>query len=272
MKELNGAELAGFIKERQARAVRGLVQAHGVKPKLVIIRTNPDPVVDSYMRLKTGYGQDIGAEVEVCDVEQSGALDKIAQYNADQLVHGIIVQIPLPDVSQTDEILNSVIPEKDVDGLSSVTVFDPPTPVAINWLLAGYNIELVGKELLIIGQGRLVGKPLAAMWQNSGLVPKLADRSTDVSDLSTLALEADVLICATGVPGLITSDMVKPNAVIVDAGVATDSNGLVGDVSQEVRELPHITITPVKGGVGPLTVCALFENLLIAARHTMIDV
>ena len=268
MKLLNGAELAGFIKERQARSVRGLVQAHGIKPKLVIVRTNPDPVVDSYLRLKTSYGEDIGVEVEVCTVDQSQAIERITEYNKDSLVHGIIVQIPLPNSEQTDEVLNSVLPEKDVDGLADTNNFDPPTPVAINWLLAGYNIDLVGKELLIVGQGRLVGKPLAKLWQNSELTPKLADRSTSLSDLKAMTQEADVLVCATGVPGLITADMVKGAVVIVDAGVATDSNGLVGDVSPEVRQLPDITITPEKGGVGPLTVCALFENVILAARQS----
>lgn len=265
MRLLNGLELAGFIKERQAKQVRGLRQEHKIFPKLVIIRTNPDPVVDSYMRLKSGYGSDILIEVEVLAIEQKDAIATIERCNKDESVHGIIVQIPIVDPSQTTEILNAVAPEKDVDGLGENAVLDPATPMAINWLLAGYNVELgKGKHLVIVGNGRLVGKPLGKMWKSSGYDYEIADRKTP--DLKATTQSADVLVCATGVPNLITPDMVKPNAVIVDAGVATDKNGLVGDVSVAVRELPDITITPEKGGVGPLTVCALFDNVIRAAR------
>ncbi|HWT55829.1 MAG TPA: bifunctional 5,10-methylenetetrahydrofolate dehydrogenase/5,10-methenyltetrahydrofolate cyclohydrolase [Candidatus Microsaccharimonas sp.] len=270
MKLLNGRELSGFIQERQAHQVRGLRQANGVNPKLAIIRTNPDPVVDSYMRLKQDYGADILVDVDVHTIDQSEALQRIIELNADPTVHGIIVQIPLPDPAQTSEILNAVAPEKDVDGLAAETRFDPATPIAISWLLAGYNIELAGKHIVVVGHGRLVGKPLVSMWQASGYDVTVADKS--VESLTDVTREADVLVCATGVPGLITADMVRGDVVIVDAGVATDSNGLAGDVAPDVRELPDITITPEKGGVGPLTVCALFENVILAARRSSEEV
>jgi methylenetetrahydrofolate dehydrogenase (NADP+)/methenyltetrahydrofolate cyclohydrolase len=266
MKLLNGRELAGFIKERQAHQVRALRQANGVQPKLAIIRTNPDPVVDSYMKLKQDYGADILIDVDVHTIDQSEALGRIAELNVDPTVHGIIVQIPLPDKSQTTEILNAVTAEKDVDGLAEQTTFDPATPVAINWLLAGYNIDLATKHLLVVGNGRLVGKPLVRIWKASNFDVKVVDKT--VENLTDETRQADVIVCATGVPGLITADMVRGDAVIVDAGVATDANGLVGDVAPDVRELPDITITPEKGGVGPLTVCALFENVILAARRT----
>lgn len=265
MKLLNGLELAGFIKERQAKAVRNLRQEHKLIPKLAIVRTNPDPVVDSYMKLKQTYGEDILIEVDIYTIDQSEALQTIDNLNKDEDVHGIIVQIPLPDVSQTDEILARVDKNKDVDGLAPNSKFDPATPMAINWLLAGYNIEPKNKNVLLVGQGRLVGKPLKRIFENSGIVVNVADRKT--KDLKELTKNADILICATGVPGLIKSDMVKPNAIIVDAGVATDSNGLIGDVDPSVRQLPGITITPEKGGVGPLTVCALFDNVIRATRQ-----
>lgn len=264
MKLLNGRELAGFIKERQAREVRSLKQAYGVNPKLAIIRTNPDPVVDTYMRLKSQYGEDIGIAVEVHTISQSEAISRIQQLNDDPATHGVIVQIPLPDPKQTDEILNSVAPHKDVDGLAKNTVFDAPTPIAINWLLAGYNVDFNGKRMVIVGHGRLVGSPLEKMWLTSGYDVFVADKRTE--DLKARTLEADILVTATGRPALITSDMVKQGAVIVDAGVSTDSNGLVGDVAQDVRERDDVTITPENGGVGPLTVCALFDNVIRAAR------
>lgn len=264
MKLLNGREIADFIKERQAHEVRSLIQSQNIKPRLAIIRTNPDPVVDSYMRIKQGYGNDIGVVVDVHTIMQDEALTKIQELNQDDTVHGIIVQIPLPDPKQTDEILNAVATNKDVDGLSQGTSFDAPTPMAINWLLAGYNIDLVGKTVVVVGEGRLVGRPLIELWKKSGIEALSATKKTE--NLVDLTRQADVLVSATGVPGLITADMVKGDVVIVDAGVATDNNGLIGDVAEDVRELPDIKITPVKGGVGPLTVCALFDNVLRSAR------
>ncbi|MCA9331079.1 bifunctional 5,10-methylenetetrahydrofolate dehydrogenase/5,10-methenyltetrahydrofolate cyclohydrolase [Candidatus Saccharibacteria bacterium] len=269
MKILNGKELAEFIKERQAHDARNLKQGHGLQPRLAIIRTNPDPVVDSYMKLKQGYGNDIGVVVDVHTLDQKDALAEIAKLNADDSVHGIIVQIPLPDKSQTTQILDAVSPAKDVDGLSAQTQFDPATPMAIMWLLAGYNVDLRGKNVVVVGHGRLVGKPLVAMLEKSDISVTVVDKNTPADAFAQTLSAADIIISATGVPGLITADTIKSDAVIVDAGVATDSNGLVGDVSPEVRDLPDITITPKQGGVGPLTVCALFENVLKSARQSV---
>lgn len=268
MKYLNGKELVEYIKVRQVHEVRALKQSHGIQPRLAIIRTNPNPVVDSYMKLKTEYGQEIGVSVDVYDINQPEALDVIHGLNEDKFVHGIIVQLPLPDPSQTDEILDSVNKHKDVDGLATNSQFDAPTPTAINWLLAGYNVELRDKSIVIVGNGKLVGKPLAKIWKDSGLDVAVLDRSSTTDQLTYEISNADIIVAATGVPGLITASMVKSNVVIVDAGVATDSNGLVGDVAPDVRELPDVTITPDKGGVGPLTICALFDNVIRAASLT----
>ena len=265
MKSLNGQELAEYIKERQGKQVRSLRQSANVIPRLAIIRTNPDPVVDRYMKLKQTYGEDVGIEVDVHTIDQSDAIETINKLNDDATVHGIIVQIPLPDPSQTDEVLNSVAAGKDVDGLAEKTNFDPATPIAINWLLAGYNVDLKNKNIVIVGNGRLVGKPLAKVWKLSGIDAIVTDKET--ANLAEITQEADILICATGSAGLINAAMVKPEAVVVDAGVATDSNGLIGDVAADVRELPKITITPKLGGVGPLTVCALFENVIRSAER-----
>lgn len=264
-KILNGKDLAEYIKERQAKQVRSLKQASDTQPRLAIIRTNSDPVVDSYMKLKQGYGQDIGILVSVYDIEQKDAISTVADLNSDDSVHGIIVQIPLPDPTGTAQILNSVLPQKDVDALGKNAIYDPATPMAINWLLAGYNVDLRNKNIVIVGRGRLVGSPLAKLWKISGLNVKTVDSS--VKDLSAEVSQADILVTATGVPGLITADMIKAGAVVVDAGVATDNNGLVGDIADEVRGLPEVTVTPIKGGVGPLTVCALFENVIRSARE-----
>ncbi len=266
MKLLNGLEIAEYIQERQAKQVRALRQAHGIAPKLVVIHTDSSTESDSFLKLYQNYAKEISVDLELIDVEKSKAAEEIAKYNGDSSTHGIVVQLPLSENSQTDEVLNAVDPRKDVAGLGEETIYDTPTPLAIDWLLSGYNVDLRGKNIVIIGQDRMIGLPLAKRWQNSGLNITVAHKNTP--DIEETLREADVLVSATGVPGLITKDMVKPNAVIVDAGVATDKNGLVGDVAASVRELPNITITPEKGGVEPLTVCALFDNVIRSAGQT----
>jgi methylenetetrahydrofolate dehydrogenase (NADP+)/methenyltetrahydrofolate cyclohydrolase len=264
MKMLNGSELAPYIKERQAAQVRRLIQADGITPKLAIVVTVENPVIDVYMRLKQRYGTDIGAEVEVHRAKQTGVKELLNTLSNDAGVTAIIVQLPLEDPSQTDEIVNLVPPQKDVDGLGSESKFDPATALSILWLLAGYNIDLVGKQVLLVGHGKLVGAPLEKLLLASGITPQIADKHTQ--DLKKEALQADVIITATGVHGVLQPDMIKQGAVVVDAGVASEGGKTVGDLAPEVYDRDDLTLTPLKGGVGPLTVCALFDNVIRAAQ------
>jgi methylenetetrahydrofolate dehydrogenase (NADP+)/methenyltetrahydrofolate cyclohydrolase len=264
MKLLNGLELAGFIKERQAHEVRSLRQAQGIAPKLAIVVTIEHPAIDVYMRMKTRYGADILIEVETHRVSQADASDTIKKLNADPSVHGIIVQLPLDDPTQTDAIVNLVAPEKDVDALGKDAMLDPATPLAILWLLAGYNIDLAGKKIVLVGRGKLVGAPLERMLRASGYDVEVVDRKT--VDVPGVVRQADIIVTATGQPGLITSDMIKERTVVVDAGVAGEQGKTVGDLADDVYERDDLTITPRKGGVGPLTICALFDNVIRAAR------
>lgn len=265
MKLLNGQELAGFIKERQARSVRGLRQAWEVVPKLAIVVTVDHPVINVYTRMKKKYGADILVDVDIHQIKQDEAPEVIQQLNADAAVHGIIVQLPLERPEETEEVVNLVAPEKDVDALGQKAVFDPATPMAILWLLAGYNIDLRGKKVLLVGRGKLVGAPLERLLKDSGIDVSVADRET--TDLKAATLEADVIITATGSPAILYADMLKRGAVVVDAGVAGEEGKTVGDVAPDVYERDDLTITPPKGGVGPLTVCALFENVILSARR-----
>lgn len=266
MKLLNGLELVGYIKERQAKQVRALRQADHVLPKLAIIQTVDTPVINTYVGLKRQYGEDILVDVDVHQPAAGEVLSLIEQLNTDETVHGMIVQLPLADGLDVQSVLDAVAPHKDVDGLGAGALYDPATPLAINWLLAGYNIDLRQKKVLIIGNGRLVGAPLARMWQNSGYDVQVVDETID--DLAAVTLESDVIVTATGVPGLLKSDMIRPDTVVIDAGTASEHGKIVGDVADDVRERQDLAITPVKGGVGPLTVTALFDNLLRAARAT----
>lgn len=264
MKLLNGKELAEFIKERQARQVRALRQAWHVQPKLAIVVTIDHPVINVYMRMKKKYGADILIDVDVHQVTQQDVPATIEQLNADPSVHGIIIQLPLEHPEETERLVNLVAPGKDVDALGTNAQFDPATPMAIMWLLAGYNIDLMGKKVLLVGRGKLVGAPLERMLMASGVDVSVADRETQ--DLKAATLNADVIITATGSPAILYPDMLKDGAVIVDAGVAGEEGKTVGDVAPEVYERDDLTITPQKGGVGPLTVCALFDNVIRAAR------
>ena len=321
MRLLNGAELAGFIKERQAKQVRALRQSSKVEPRLAIVLTIDHPAINVYMKMKRAYGADILVDVDIHRVNQSEAPKLIESLNKDDSVHGIIVQLPLEDPSQTDEIVNMVAPEKDVDALGNPngpwpphlrtlqgadeqrkeaydgmpkeqsqsatqqgakttngvggsankqvsgvrgSWFEPATPMAIMWLLAGYSIDLNGKKILLVGRGKLVGGPLEKILKASGHSILVAEKG---DNLAAMAKESDVIITAASSPGILTSAMINEGAVVVDAGVTGEEGKTVGDVDPGVYERDDITITPQKGGVGPLTVCALFENVIRAAEN-----
>lgn len=264
MKILNGSDLASFIEQRQAQQVRVLRQTTGIIPKLAIVVTIEHPAIEVYMRMKQRYGREMLVDVEVHRIKQSEAPVLIDQLNKDESVHGIIVQLPLEDPSQTDAIVDLVLPTKDVDALGKSATLDPATPMAILWLLAGYNIELKGKDIVLVGRGKLVGAPLERMLKASNLDVRALDSST--KDIAGELIQADIIITATGVNNLITASMIKEGAIVVDAGVAGEQGKTVGDLAPDVYERTDLVITPTKGGVGPLTICALFDNVIRAAR------
>lgn len=260
MKILNGTELAGFIKQRQAKQVRSIRQTHNIVPKLAIVKTLDDPVIDTYVRLKRQYGEEVGVEVDAYSVNQDEVLDLINKLNINDSVHGIIIQLPLADPSMMEEILNAVVPDKDVDGLGEKSNFTPATPKAIMWLIDGYNYSLLGKKIAVVGRGRLVGAPLER--ELAALGNNVISYDKGVADLKSELRSAQVVISATGQAGLITADMLAEGTLAIDAGVATEGYKTVGDFADDVYERDDLSVTPKKGGVGPLTVCALFENLI----------
>ena len=274
MKKLNGTEIADYMKANQAHTVKAL-RSRKIHPKLVIIRDNGSPVIEKYVHLKQQYGDDIGVEVE--DWLREDVVAAIQEANANDSVHGMIVQLPLKDMSNVDEIVAGIAPEKDVDGLASDIhardnaendysshdiIFESATATAINWLLAGYDVDLENSKIAVVGRGRLVGRPLIRMWRNSGYDVTEFGRSSDLEELKNY----QIIVSATGVPHLIKSEMVAPGTTVVDAGTASEGGVLVGDVDKAVRQRSDLAaITPKVGGVGPLTVTTLFEHVLIAA-------
>jgi len=248
---LDGRELVGYIMERQTRQAR----AKRVPPRLAIVRQGTTPATDLFLRVKQAYGRDIGVAVDTYTETPEDLLDRIHALNKDKTVTGIIVQLPLADAPElTDEALSAVAPEKDVDGLTAGSPFEAATPKAILWLLAAYNVDLKDKDIAIVGQGRLVGEPLANSLEASGHRVKRLDDTT--KDLKAKLLVADMIVAATGEAGLITSEMVKTGAVVVDVGAPKS------DLADDLRARTDIKVTANPGGVGPVTVAALFDNLL----------
>jgi methylenetetrahydrofolate dehydrogenase (NADP+)/methenyltetrahydrofolate cyclohydrolase len=263
MKLLNGQELAGYIKDRQAHQVRFLRQAKKIIPKLAIIVCNDNPAINKYVGLKQQYGEDIQVEVQIHTLKQAAVSNLMGKLNRDKSVQGIIVQLPLEDPAQTDKIVSTIVPTKDVDSLGAKAKFTSATPMAILWLLAGYNIDLKNKNVTIIGQGRLVGAPLKRLLNDCKIDPKIIDINTKGRE--EILQKSDVIITAVGKPGLLTSKMIPKNAVVIDAGTASEDGVIRGDLADDVYERDDLMLTPKIGGVGPLTVCALFDNLIQSA-------
>ena len=260
MKSLNGRDLASFIKERQAHQVASL--SH--RPKLLIIRDSNNPVITKYVNLKIKYGEDIGVDVEDYLAKNSESIAvKINEANEDPTVSGIILQLPILEKDKTDELCNLIAPAKDVDGLGQHAKYDSATATAILWLLAGYDIKLENQKIAIIGRGKLVGAPLYKIFQASNYDVALFHRGSDLTNLK----QFDIIISATGVPGLISGDFISPGATLVDAGTASEDGVIKGDFAPELYARKDLTaITPTTGGVGPLTITCLFDHLIQATN------
>jgi methylenetetrahydrofolate dehydrogenase (NADP+) / methenyltetrahydrofolate cyclohydrolase len=260
---LSSREIVASIKQRQIKMSEELRAKLGFAPKLAIVVTTDDPTIGVYVRMKRRYGADLDLDVDIHRVSQKNAPALIGRLNNDKHVTGMIVQLPLENPAETDAITALVAPSKDVDALGSQEFFEPATPLAILWLLQGYDIDLKNKKVVLVGRGKLVGAPLERILKDDGVNVTVVTK--EIGDLAAEAKNADVIITATGVPALISADMLKAGAVVVDAGVASENGKTVGDVALDVYERQDVLVTPQKGGVGPLTVCALFENTLKAA-------
>lgn len=269
-KLLNGQELAGFIKQRQAKQVRMLRQAHAIFPRLAIVKaSNATEVINTYVRMKQAYGRDVLVDVDVYDCEQTELAGTIARLNADESVQAIVVQLPLENPEQTQEIVDGISPQKDVDGLGANAEFISATAEAVDWLLSGYSVELKGKKITLLGHGKLVGGPLEKLWNSQGLDVTVLERSSDNIDETLLA--SDIIVSATGQAGVLNDSNVPQNAVVVDAGTASEDGVVVGDTDPRLQARRDLVITPPKGGVGPLTVSLMFDHVIRACLAQIPD-
>jgi methylenetetrahydrofolate dehydrogenase (NADP+) / methenyltetrahydrofolate cyclohydrolase len=246
------------------------------KPKLSIILCGD--LVESviYTDIKKKKGTEIGIDVEIHkfpeDIKQDELIKKVKELNKE--LDGLIVQLPLPKLIDTNKILSAIEPSKDVDGLTQLNFgktfigeeeLAPATPLGIIRLLEEYNINIKSKDIVIIGKSNIVGKPLAFMLANRGATVTLCHNNT--KNLKEKTLKADIVVSATGKPNLITKDMVKEGVVIIDAGYGKKDGKAYGDVCfDEIKEKASY-ITPVPGGVGPMTVAMLLENTLKAYKR-----
>jgi methylenetetrahydrofolate dehydrogenase (NADP+)/methenyltetrahydrofolate cyclohydrolase len=273
---LSGHEVAEAVYKELKEKLASL----SFVPSLRVIRLGEDPASVSYVRLKDRRARELGlrSQVEVYpeDFPEEALLERIEALNRDEDVDGILVQLPLPRHIRAERILEAISPLKDVDGFHPVNVgrlwsggegLFPCTPLGVIRLLRHYGVELRGKEVVVIGRSNIVGKPLAALLLREDATPTLAHSKTE--NLPEVTRRAQVLVVAAGRPHLVRKAWVRPGAVVVDVGVNRVEGRLLGDVHPEVAEVAG-ALTPVPGGVGPMTVAMLMANTVKAAllrRH-----
>lgn len=260
--------------------------AKGKNLKLVVAQVGENLVSQTYIAEKKKIGRDIGVEVDVrvfpSSVGQQELQGEVERIGEDAGVAGIIVQLPLPKHMQVKEVLDAIPLQKDVDVLSS-SAFDkfshgtlpilPPTVAAVQALLSAYGIQVQDKKVVLVGAGRLVGLPLSIWLQNKEVSFEVADK--DTKDIASLTRDADIVISGVGESGLITGDMIQVGAVVIDAGTSVEEGPstplgvkkTAGDVDFESVASRASYITPVPGGVGPVTVACLFSNLITLAKY-----
>lgn len=243
------------------------------KPKLVVILVGDDPASKLYIQSKQKACEEVGviSETILLDstITEEQLVLEIERLNNDPTVHGILVQLPLPKHLNETLIINTISDKKDVDGfhiynkgrlINNLETIVPATPLGVLTLLKEYNIEIKGKHAVVIGRSNIVGRPMAALLLNHDATVTICHRYTE--NLKQYTLMADIIVCAVGKPNLITADMVKEGAVIIDVGINRLGKKVVGDVDFENVKDKASAITPVPGGVGPMTIAMLLSNLL----------
>jgi len=276
-KIIDGKSLAAALRASLKSRIDALA-ARGVRPGLAAILAGDDPASRVYVRNKARACEDTGVRSEIHalpeNVSERALLERIAQLNADRPVHGVLVQLPLPRHLDAHRVLDAVSPAKDVDGFHAVNLgalvqgrpgFVPGTPAGVMRLIEHAGVDLAGRQAVIVGRSNIVGKPLALLLLQKDATVTICHSRT--RDLAAVARQADVLIAAVGRPGLITASMVKPGACVIDVGINRLADGkLAGDVDFDaVREIAG-SITPVPGGVGPMTIAMLIANTVRAAE------
>ena len=278
MKILNGKSVAYFVKNDVKQHVKDITTEYNDRIKLVVIQVGNNPASNTYIRNKEKACEYVGIISETYhfdeDVSQNEIIGIIKVLNDDESVTGVLVQLPLPKHLNADEIVNSIDPLKDVDGFTFINsgklarshardVISPCTPFGIMNLLKWYHIDIAGKNCVVVGRSNIVGKPIAEMMLNADATVTVCHSHTE--NLTDICKSADILICSIGKPKFFTKEYIKDGAVVIDVGMNRDKNDkLCGDVDfDDVMDM-DISITPVPGGVGQMTVATLMQNCLLA--------
>ncbi|MBK7898570.1 MAG: bifunctional methylenetetrahydrofolate dehydrogenase/methenyltetrahydrofolate cyclohydrolase FolD [Azonexus sp.] len=279
---IDGNALAQELRQSFKARVEALA-ARGQRPGLVVILVGEDPASQVYVRNKVNACQAIGMHSEKitydASVDQQVVLDKIAALNADPAIHGILVQLPLPEHFDEEKVLEAIAVDKDVDGFHAENVgalaqgnprFIPCTPYGVMQMFEKGGVDLNGKEAVVIGRSNIVGKPMALLLINAGATVTVCNSRT--RDLKFHTSRADIVVAAVGRPRFVTADMIKPGAVVIDVGInrlheGPEAGKLCGDVDfAGCREVAG-QLTPVPGGVGPMTITMLLANTIEAAER-----
>lgn len=278
---IDGKALSQKMQAELGRKVERLKEQHGIIPGLAVILVGDNPASQVYVRNKERSALEAGFKSETLrlseSISQEELIDIIHQYNEDKSIHGILVQLPLPQHINDKKIILAIDPKKDVDGFhpmntghlwSGRPMMVPCTPAGIMEMFREYHVDLEGKHAVIIGRSNIVGKPMAQLLLDKNATVTLTHSRT--RNLSEVTKEADILIVAIGQGHFVTKDFVKEGAVVIDVGMNRDENGkLIGDVVfEQVSEVASM-ITPVPGGVGPMTITMLLEQTYQAALRSV---
>ncbi|MFA6593149.1 MAG: tetrahydrofolate dehydrogenase/cyclohydrolase catalytic domain-containing protein [Bacteroidales bacterium] len=272
---ISGKELSAKLKAQMAEQVAGFPAKYGRVPHLVVILVGEDPASQSYVRGKAKASELVGINnttiLKPVSISEAELLDLIGQLNADDTVDGILVQLPLPDHIREDVIISAIDKSKDVDGFHPLNVaalwMKQPctvacTPKGIIKLLEAAGVEIKGKRAVVIGRSQIVGLPVAKLLLDRNATVTICHSKT--VDLPSVTRQAEILVVAIGRPHFVTADMVSEGTVVIDVGVNRDpeTGKLIGDVDFANVEPKASVITPVPGGVGPMTICCLMENTI----------
>jgi methylenetetrahydrofolate dehydrogenase (NADP+)/methenyltetrahydrofolate cyclohydrolase len=276
---IDGKALSDSVKSEVAARVAEL-REQGVVPGLAVVLVGEDPASQVYVRNKAAACEKAGLHSRVirldAGITEEALLRQVRELNEDDAIHGILVQLPLPRHMDSAKVIEAIDARKDVDGfhvsnagllMTGQPLFRPCTPYGIMKMLESENVDLWGAEAVIVGASNIVGKPMAMLMLAKGATVTLCNSKT--RDLGAQTRRADVLVVATGKPGIVTGDMVKPGAVVIDVGINRNEQGkLVGDVDFASACEVAGAITPVPGGVGPMTIAMLLVNTLEAAERS----
>lgn len=279
---IDGKQTSATVREEITQNTRAFIQETGIVPGLAVVLVGSDPASAVYVRNKKKACEQVGFYSESYelpeDTDRDTLLELIDRLNRDDRIHGILVQLPLPRHLDADLIIHAIRPEKDVDcfhpqNVGAVMlgrpVYLPCTPAGIMELLDRYGVDVSGKHCVIVGRSNIVGKPMALLMLSRNATVTVCHSRTE--NLSGMTRQADVLIVAVGRPGFIRGDDVKPGAVVIDVGINRLSDGkLCGDVDYESVFPVASAITPVPGGVGPMTITMLMQNTLTAAKNSVV--